>query len=30
MEHVSSNNAFSILFIVTFFASFAAMIIQFG
>ena len=30
MEHGSSHNAFTILFISTFFASFAAMLIHFG
>jgi hypothetical protein len=30
MEHASSHNAFGILFVVAFFASFAAVMIQFG
>jgi len=30
VEHASSNNALGILFVVTFFASFAAVMIQFG
>jgi hypothetical protein len=30
MEHASSHNALGILFVVTFFASFAAVMIQFG
>jgi hypothetical protein len=30
MEHTAGNNAFSILFIVTFFASIATVVLQFG
>jgi hypothetical protein len=30
MEHVSSQNAFNILFILSFFSAFAAFVVQFG
>jgi hypothetical protein len=30
MEHVSSNNAFNVLFILSFFSTFATVLIQFG
>jgi hypothetical protein len=30
MEHLSSHNAFNILFTLSFFAAFAAFMIQFG
>jgi len=30
MEHASSHNCFNILFVVTFFASFATFLIHFG
>jgi hypothetical protein len=30
MEHVSSQNAFNILFILSFFSAFATVMIQFG